>query len=178
MIWVVGFPLAVLVIAVHDAWNDHHRDLFAGDWGFHVMGVILVLLFMAIAVMAGTGLAALIGMAFSSHPVESTRDNLVALRDKDGVEGQFFLGSGMMEGSPYYFYYAKLKGGGFKPGKVKISSGVRVYEDAPDGTAELISYEWERDLGWAWLIALPSASGGYSYDFHVPAGTIRTGFTM
>jgi hypothetical protein len=177
VIWIVGFPLAVLVIAIHDRMSDH-SNVFANDWGTQAMGVVLCLLFMFIAALAGGGLAALIGAGFASHPEEISKKELVALRDKDGVEGRFFLGSGSVEGAPYYFYYSKLNGGGFKPGKVKVSDGVRVYEDADDGTATLVSYQWDIDLSWAWLIAIPVNSGGYSYDFHVPKGTIRTGFTM
>ncbi len=177
MIWILGFPLAVLVIAVHDALNDHGH-LLAGEWGMQAMGVVLCLMIMLIAGIGGMGLAALIGSGFSAHPIQISKKTLVALRDKDGIEGRFFLGSGSLEGAPYYFYYSKLDNGGFKPGKVKVSDGVRIYEDAESGTAELISYEWGFDLGLAWLIAIPSNSGGYSYDFHVPKGTIRTGFTM
>lgn len=179
MIWIVGFPTAVFIIAVHDWLIDKgYHSAFDGEWSSRVMLIVLVLMFMGIAAVAGIGLAALIGYLFKTHPIVKGRDALVALRDKDGVEGQFFLGSGMLEGAPYYFYYAKLPDGGFKPGKVRVSSGVRVYEDSADGVASLISYEWEADLGLAWLIAIPSSTGGYSYDFHVPKGTIRTGFTM
>lgn len=177
MLWIFGFPLAVLVIVIHDHVAGGYGGL-GNDWTMLAMGVVLCLMVMFMALMAGCGLAAAIGSAFASYPVEISRQELVALRDKDGIEGRFFLGSGTMEGAPYYFYYSKISAGGFKPGKVKVSDGVRVYEDAPDGTATLTSYEWDSNLGLAWLIAIPVNSGGYSYDFHVPKGTIRTGFTM
>jgi hypothetical protein len=123
------------------------------------------------------GFAAMVGTAFKTHPEESARYQLVSIRDKDGVVGQFFLGSGTIKGDQYYFYYKTNSDGSVTPGKVFAGQGVRVYEqDRQD--AELVIFEWELNKPWAWLVALPVNNGGWSYKFYVPKGTVRTGFTM
>lgn len=176
MLWVVLFPFGVLTIAIHDAMNPSYPTVSMG-WTFYAIGVLLLLMVMGMAGAAGAGLAALIGNLFESHAVERARRRLVAIRDKDGVAGHFFLGSGFVNSDPYYFYYEQVKDGGFRPGKVRVGQGVRVYEEDRQD-AELVEFEWDVDLKWAWAIAFPSNAGGYSYDFHVPRGTIRIGYTM
>lgn len=120
-----------------------------------------------------------IGQLYPTHPVEIERASLVAIRDKDGVSGTFFLGTGYIEGKPYYFYYKKLSSSIFQPGKVEADGSVTVYEEQRTGAelvtfANKIAYPW-----WAWLVSLPYPSGStYTYAFHVPQGTIRTGYSM
>jgi hypothetical protein len=120
-----------------------------------------------------------IGQAFGSYPVEGRRSSLLAIRDKDGVEGRFFLGSGFISSQPYYFYYETLPDGGARPGKVSADKGVTVREE--DRTdAELVTFDWHiKYPAWAWIVCIQDSSGsGQSYVFHVPRGTIKTGYLM
>lgn len=126
---------------------------------------------------AAAGLAALIGTQFDTKPVLVQTDTLTTIRDKDGLTGSFFLGTGSIKGDQYYFYYRRLADGGVSPGKVYAGSGVRVYEEER-ADATLQTYEWKLISDWAWLVALPVNSGGYSFDFHVPSGTVKQGFSM
>jgi hypothetical protein len=119
------------------------------------------------------------GYIFEGHAVEGQHSKLVAIRDKDGVEGQFYLGSGFISSEPYYFYYESLENGGFRPGKIDADGSVTVYEeDRKD--AELVMFDWKITYpAWAWLICLRDEDGGrHSYAFHVPKGTIKTGYSM
>lgn len=142
-----------------------------------LMGFMLMLIFAMITAGISLGGAALTGLAFATHPVEKKRVELVAIRDKDGIAGTFFLGSGRIDSDQYYFFYRKLQDGGVQADKVASSKGVRVYEEQRTDAA-LVSYQWEFNQSWAWLFALPVRDGEYSFSFHVPTGTIRRGFTM
>lgn len=117
------------------------------------------------------------GAIFKNVAVEGSHHKLIAIRDKDGVEGAFFLGSGYINSQPYYFYYERLPDGAFRPGKIRADGSVKVYEeDRPD--AELVRFDWETKARWVWLVAIPHDDEAVSYDFHVPKGTIKTGYSM
>jgi hypothetical protein len=89
------------------------------------------------------------------------------------------LGAGFISSEPYYFYYESLEDGGLRPGKIQADRSVTVYEE--DRTdAELVTFDWKITYpAWAWLICLLNEdSDGHSYAFHVPKGTIKTGYSM
>jgi hypothetical protein len=174
MIWFFIVPVAAFFI---------FKELWFGEWamtdgaiefiGSFVFGGVFTLFVAGLC----AGAAVLIGLAFDTHSVEISRSKLVSIRDKDGISGTFFLGTGQIGSDQYYFYYEQRQDGGFRPGKVKSNDGVRVYEEARQD-AELVTFTWELNKSWAKWVALPINRGGYVYDFHVPQGTIRTGFTM
>jgi hypothetical protein len=172
MIWLLPMPIVIFFI-FKNLWFDDDPGEFL-DW--FITG-LFGCVFSGLAFGLLCGGAILTGLAFSTHPEETSHSTLEAIRDKDGITGTFFLGSGVIKGDQYYFYYERMQDGGFRPGKVYAGSGVRVYEE--DRTdAELVTFKWELNASWAWLVAFPVNTGGYSYDFHVPKGTIRTGYTM
>ncbi len=102
---------------------------------------------------------------------------LTAIRDKDGVEGRFFLGTGTIESKPFYFYYAKNDDGSVSPGKISYDNNVRVYQEKRDD-AEFVRWASKSEFDWVWLIAVPPSDDWYAVDFHVPAGTVKSGYSM
>jgi hypothetical protein len=171
MIWFLLVPV-VFVYAFKEFVID---DIY----GFldRFMGFFMALLITVLAAGMSAGAACLVGLAFATHPVKSSEHVLVALRDKDGVQGTFFLGTGSIKGDTYYFYYYQLSDGGLQADKIYAGDGVRVYEEARQD-AKLVTFRWELNEPWAWVISIPVRDGGYSYEFYVPTGTIRRGFTM
>jgi len=146
--------------------------------GYFFMGLFYLFIIGFAAFICG-GIAYGIGQGFEDHAVEGEHSSLLAIRDKDGIEGRFFLGSGFISSQPYYFYYESLKNGGFRPGKIQADDSVTVFEE--DRTdAELVTFDWKiKYPGWAWLISLPDSDGSkQTYAFHVPKGTIKTGYSM
>lgn len=174
MIWTIPALVGAFFI-FKDMLFGRHPPNEAFEW---IMFTFLACLFSLIQALACVGAAWLLGWLFKTVPVEVSRKKLVAIRDKDGITGQFFLGTGFVRGDQYYFYYRTNSDGSVTPGKVYAGSGVRVYEE--DRTdAELVSYEWQLASKWAWLVAMPIIiDADWSYDFHVPKGTVRTGYTM
>lgn len=173
MIWLafiaIFFVMAFKDIMVDDPLGRSFLDI--------CMSLLLVFLLTIGAAIFCAGGAALVGLAFDTHAAETGTYKLIALRDKDGIEGHFFLGTGEVKGDTYYFYYTQLADGGFRPGKVYAGRGVRVYEEERKD-ATLTEYTWVLNNSWAWLVAIPVNEGGYAADFHVPKGTIRRGYTM
>lgn len=146
--------------------------------GYFFMGLMyLFVCGLGGAITFGVGWVA--GQMFNSQPVEGKHSTLLAIRDKDGVEGRFFLGSGFVTSQPFYFYYEALKDGGARPAKLSADESVTVREE--DRTdAELVTFDWTiKYPSWAWLVCLQDSEGSRkSYVFHVPNGTIKTGYSM
>lgn len=105
-----------------------------------------------------------------------TKKELVALRDKDGISGNFFLGGGRIGDKQYYFYYEKLSNGSFTANKID-ASGVAIYEEDRQD-AVLLVYEVVLKNGWWWFVTYPSHDPDGSIQFYVPKGTIRRGFSI
>jgi hypothetical protein len=172
MIWMLGIPVCMVMI-FRSLYNEIPPNDFM-DWVMQFMMTGLMTIPCSLPLI---GIACVLGMAFDTHPVQTDDYKLVAIRDKDGITGQFFLGTGMIQSEQYYFYYKTNSDGSVTPDKVRAGQGVRVYEEDRQD-AELVVYEWQLNQSWAWLVAFPVNSGGWSYKFHVPKGTVRTGFTM
>lgn len=173
MIWMLGIPVVLFFVA---------KQLF-GDPFMREGFVDYTLLCCLTVMMTGLGSIPLFGIAFGlgalfeTHPEVVNNYTLVSIRDKDGVTGQFFLGSGMIQSEQYYFYYFKNADGSVTPGRVRAGQGVRVYEEDRT-TAELVEFHWELNKSWAWTVAFPVHDDGWSWKFYVPKGTVRTGYTM
>lgn len=172
MLWFAAVPIWGYFV-FSDMFNDPSPHGVVG----YMMTGLLALILTGIGALPCAGIAALLGVFFKCHPEKSGSWALVTLRDKDGVKGSFFLGSGTIETQPYFFYYKKNPDGSFQPGKVSASSDVRIYEEDRQD-ASMVEWNWELNKPWAYLIAFPHNTGGYALDFHVPKGTIRTGYTM
>ena len=153
-----------------------YKLVIRGGYMFAV-GIVVTFFFSFIIAALSFGAACLTGFAFTTHAVKYSEHTLVAIRDKDGIRGQFFLGTGSISGDQYYFYYDQLPDGGLRPGKVRASGGVRIYEENRSD-AKLIKYIWDFDQPWAWYVSIPIRDGGYFYEFYVPNGAIKRGFTM
>lgn len=176
MIWLAIF-VATLIFAFQGIFLD--RIMRPDTLGGYFFSGMLYLFCMACAGGLCLGISYGIGQAFTSSPVEGQHQHLAVIRDKDGVEGRFFLGSGYIENQQYYFYYQNLPDGGLRPGKVVADQGVTVYqEDRKD--AELVIFNWKINYpAWAWLVCLPAPEGtGKSFEFHVPKGTVKDGYSM
>ena len=173
MLWFIPALFVVVLIFRAMLFGDMPPESILGWLGFTLFSAVFSLIPLGIA----AGCAALTGLAFDTHPEKVSTDHLVAIRDKDGVVGNFFLGSGMIRGDQYYFYYRKNKDGSVTPDKVYAGQGVRVYEeDRADATLD--TYEWKLNKPWAWWVSISVNNGGWSYKFYVPKGTVRTGYTM
>lgn len=174
MLWFLMVP-AVVFFAIRSFWFGKY-SLIDDAFDYIMTGFLAILLAVVTAAFAA-GCAAITGIFFSTHAVEVSSRPLSAIRDKDGVVGSFFLGSGMFESRPYYFYYARAADGALRPGRVSATSNIRIYEE-DRADASMTEWTWKLDASWAYLVALPVNEGGYAVDFHVPKGTVRTGYSM
>lgn len=106
----------------------------------------------------------------------SGKDELVAFSDGRSVEGPFFLGSGYVQETPYYFFYRKTSDGGIVQGSVPAVNSV-LYEEADDvAGAHMKTLAWRTRSDWA--LWFSSGRVRYSYQIYVPKGTVVRQFVV
>jgi hypothetical protein len=169
MIWVILFAVVSFVIG----WKGFRGD---GDgWGEACTWAA----FMAV-IAGGIGLlvSAYISPVLPYKWVETKSTVLVSLRSGDGIEGQFFLGSGSINAVPYYFFYKEV-GEGFQLDKVKVDNAL-IFEGNQQGGL-LKTYHHEFAKKWHIWLAFPcelKAISHVKYEFYIPVGSIRRGFDL
>lgn len=173
MIWFILVPVVFFFAAREFMFDPYMNGFFERFIGF-VLSIMLAAMFGGLVSAGG---ALLCGLAFQSSPVKIGEYPLVAIRTKDGIEGQFFLGTGFIQSDQYYFWYRQLPNGGFQPGKTYAGQGVTVFEEARTD-AVMIAYQWQLDQPWAWWVSIPFSAGGTAKEFRVPTGTILKGYSM
>ncbi len=140
-----------------------------------IVNLLMTVIVTGVGWLVGNGVGLLIAMAVPQHWAEVSKVDLVNLRDADGVEGNFFLGSGHIESTPYYFCYYEISDGGFVPWRVKADGDVTIYEEDRQD-ASLVRYqEVFKNQAWEW-IAVDFHSDRYT--FHIPKGTIKRGYSL
>ena len=139
-------------------------------------GILLGLFLGAVVgLMAGAGVASVVGSRHPQHMVLTETVPLVTLRNADGVAGSFFLGTGSVESVPYYFYYKPSGDGGYKQDRLQSSANVTVYEeDRTDGALEVYERKFVDPSDERW-----GADGGHAeYKFRIPRGSLKKQFRL
>ncbi len=162
-------PLFMIVISSLIIWNAHRKGdsyIDIADYffaGFIALGVSLPV--------------SMITEAFFSKEYRVANTiALTSLHSTDVTHGDFFLGSGTIEGEQYYFYYTK-EGLGFKPGKMKVNDLTTIFEEnRQDGL--LISYKKEFVNSKAYLFTFGLCDCKYKYEIHIPKGSLKQEFTI
>ncbi|MEK7568368.1 MAG: hypothetical protein AAB498_01935 [Patescibacteria group bacterium] len=168
MIW----PFLFAVLFVIFAWRSVYD--VASDFLEYYFSTFFLVIFTALAFGVGLGFASLVGLAVPKHWTGPETAKLVSLRDGDGISGHFFLGTGSIGATQYYFFY-KEAGQGYQPGKVAVADNVIVFEEKRQG-GELKAYTYQfvnPSFGW---IAIDWQ--GQKYEFVIPEGSLKKNFVL
>jgi hypothetical protein len=127
------------------------------------------------------GISAFIGSRPQTKGIKDAEFPLVALREKDGVKGNFyFLGAGVINDQQYYFWYIKNSDGSISGGKTYRCPEVRIYEQ--DGVPKMVTYKYEYKNKWIkkylWIIGIDLRNNEYYEDFYIPKGSIKEGYNL
>lgn len=124
---------------------------------------------------------AVLGSNVPRWGLSDKRYPLVSLKQRDGVEGVFFLGTGMLGSSQYYFWYRR-DGDAIRGGKTDRCPGVRIYEEDGDPFMQTYktAYRWKWARRWLWLVAIDIRADDKEWceDFHIPPGSVQEGFQL
>ena len=181
MLWLAWIPVAAfftfkdLYESGFPAIANEPRNFL--EWCFLV---IVGCVFTAILSLPAVGLAAWIGGSWNRYGTKDKTYPLVALRERDGVSGQFyFLGAGEFQDRQYYFWYRK-DGDHISGGKTSRVSGVRIYEDDSDPRMITFRTEYRNPLvsQYGWIIGIDLREDDWYPDFHIPPGSIKEGYSL
>lgn len=153
------------------------RDMAPFDAVDVIFYIFLGLISGVVAFGASVAVALGIGMALPTaiNTTPTTSSTIVTLRSSDGVAGRFYLGSGVIDTTLYYFWYEQAADGAIIPRQHDAGEGTYVYQqNRPDAKVEV--YRWHFTQPWASWVALEG--GGETWRFYVPSGTVKTGFAL
>lgn len=179
IMWVFAAIATLLIIWwVWVIWYDDYRffDTWVGK-AFSTLGVVLIVwpLLLTGIFFASGGLANI--FTPYSH-VKDSRNDLVAVKTKDTIEGKYagsiFASYGYINGVRVLSYISRDDDGGMKLGYVKVSESV-VYEGTDDPYIE--THEFEK-RNWFWLPEFIPFGSTRTYSLHVPTGTVVDGYEI
>lgn len=168
MIWPYLFSILFVVFA----W----RNIYEMNYGFldYFFSTLFLTLFSTVSFFIGLAFALLIGLAVPKHWTGPETSQLVGLRNSEGISGNFFLGTGSIDSTQYYFFY-KEAGQAYQPGKIEVGDNVVIFEDKREG-GELKVYTYgfmSKSFEW---VAVDWQS--HRYEFFIPDGSLKKNFVL
>lgn len=165
MVLLILFTVFAVVITAYYLFSD----------GEYVIGIFLsvlagVTVFLLSCVICTAISSAVKDESMNIELVES--QNIIALKDSQNVDGQFYLMGGYVKEDLYY-YYAKETEFGYKCDKVKANDSFVIYTD---GQPKIETYKatsfkhW-----WTYIYAIPDHT---HYSIYVPAGTVTNEYKI
>lgn len=125
----------------------------ARDMDESIVGAVFKSVFFSLAmgVILGTIVASFIGIFFKTTDSTDTITPIVALQNKQGVQGSFFLGTGSVDSTEYYYYLAQ-QSGGVTLSKID-SDGVIVYQDNQPPAIVTFTADFVNPHAYLWAIS-------------------------
>lgn len=167
MIWPFLFaPLFVIF-----AWESIYEMVD----GFldHCFAIFFMVIFTAMAFSVGFCFALLFGLAVPKHWTGPETTQLVNLRNGDGISGNFFIGTGSIQTTQYYFF--KEAGQGYQPSKIEVADNVTIFEEErQDGELKVYTYQFVNpSLRW-----IAAEWQSRKYEFVIPKGSLMKNFIL
>jgi hypothetical protein len=155
-------------------------DWETSNWGsrFGIVGLAAITTLIPTIVLGVTIL--LMSVIPATVAVADAPTPLVSLKERDGLQGSFFLGSGTIQDQQYYFWYARDTDGAIYGGKTVRDTDVRIYE--MDGAAYMVTFHEEYKSLWVaqhwWLFMFDLREKRYAPQFYIPKGSIQEGYSL
>ncbi|MCK9415751.1 hypothetical protein M0Q97_03715 [Candidatus Dojkabacteria bacterium] len=166
MITIILFALFGLFIAIKSFWDEY-------DFAFVdiVVDTLMTFLIIILATFIGLGVAIMLPM---KTVTKVDTYNIVCLQDNNSTNGNFFLGSGTIQGEmKYVFYYEenetyKMKQTNYYNTSIKYSE-----------TAKVERYRQEKAKAFINYFAIDILSeNNMQYIIYVPKGTIKNNYAL
>jgi len=162
--------IIILVIALAIA-------IIGADYDYDIIEELVSRIIMAAFLGAAIGL--IIGFLVPSKMIEQKSTfKLMNLQDGSQVSGNFFLGSGTIEGKMNYVFYYNLDSTTFAMAQIKYDvATVKYTKDST--TAYVECYKTVDDKNYFWnKFSIDTDYGNMRYVIYVPKGTIKTNYNL
>lgn len=161
--WILVTSACLVTILTFIYWWDE-EDFILGLMG----GVVSAIISSAVG-------AAILGicMAVTPTPGYLTDEtfSLRAIGSSSTVQGEFFLGSGVVDGKRTLNYIAQEDG--YARLAQALAAGSRIFEDTDDPTVTEYTQWWSNP----WILPWEFKTG-YAWEFHVPTGSILENYSI
>jgi len=177
MVFGIVFVAVFLVFSVlHQVRDPHSAFRGYGNTGVDYAFFIFIGLSLSIAVfVVGIGLALGLGKALPKTWVHTDTVEIVKIQGQVTTGGTFFLGSGIVDGELYYFYYAKMGDGRYRSGKIPAGEAIIYEEDRNDAYIDFYAKKL-KPAGLQFWIGINLEPE--SCEIHVPNGSIKSEFSF
>lgn len=169
MIWPWFFAVLFFILAFKSVWED------CNDFLLFLLAAIVHIVVTCAGFGVGVILALTIGLGFTKEWTGPETRTLVSLRDGSGANGNFFLGTGTINTTQYYFFYTEA-GNGYQPGKVTVGNNVTIFEMPGLHTGEIQTYTLRFvNPSREWFgLNLRSKK----YEITIPEGSLKKNFVL
>lgn len=115
-------------------------------------------------------------VGFRDKPIET--HNIKSLSDGQATRGSFFLGSGVLDDVPTYFYYAEVGERQYRQ-KTAPASRVTIREDSSEKPhVEKVGQEFDTNFWFSFMATGDRSSRHDRYVFVVPEGSVIQNYTL
>jgi len=183
MIWVLAIPV-IIFLTFRSLIRSGFPGIEGDERGF-LSWVFLIFcgcFISGIISVVPIGLGAWVGSMPARIGVEDHRYPLVALREKDGFAGRFFLGSGFVGSQEYYFWYRRNPDGSIAGGKTFRQPCVTLHEGGgtdPTMVTFKTAYADKQTEKWLPFVGFDMRDSEQWCDvFYIPPGAVAQGYSL
>jgi len=146
------------------------------DNGISILGLLLssISIILLIVVL----LTSIFGMEVDPNLTEDVPYEIYSINDNIETNGRFFLGTGRIETTDYYYFYIKTD----KGLKVEKLAATNTYIQETDEITPRVVYQYHKHIypEWfrKWFIGDPNPHGEVTTIIKVPTNTVTTQYTL
>lgn len=172
----MAFWILIAVTVVLAGWFFYRSSNEFSRWGDIGWGAGMAIMTLIVGGAVSVVLLLLLSLIPTAPIVESHRYELRAIAaGGESVSGQFFLGSGYIDGERVINYIKQITDEDGTYSVVDSATGyaARIFEDSNE--PYMLDYDWFYSNGWV----IPfNVKTGDSWDFHVPAGSVLENYAI
>jgi hypothetical protein len=111
----------------------------------------------------------------SSTKVYKTKSKYKIASLKNVSGGNFYLGSGSLNGNYYYFFHKEIAFNRYVPERIITNDDVEIIEEARDDGELIILEEYKDDVALMFSFCFPINE---KFEFHIPKGSIAHNYQL
>lgn len=173
MVIILIFSVVAIFIAFFLAFLEMYPESFLEYIGWLIVSMI----YSVFGVIIGGSVGILVALAIPSKmKTVKIETKIVCLQDNNSTKGNFFLGSGNIDGIMKYSYYVETSDGGFKLKQTESELSTIKYSTEEPKIIEYKSTMVDPKNAFINYFALDNNHS--VYEFLIPIGTIKTEYNL
>jgi len=171
MVTIIVFGIIALLFCIFEIWGD---DMASSLFGTIIVNGLMTIVIVSLGLFIG-GLVAW-ALPAKTKPITDTY-KIVNLQDNSATQGQFFLGSGYIDGTiKYAFYYKTDNEEGYKLKVINSSNVIIKYSD----TVKCLRHRQVKEDSFINWFAFDDLSDELymTFEIYIPKNSIKQNFVL